>query len=191
MLDTATMYRAGLVVILLAVSSGVASAGGYLGLGVGTAPAVNSEAPDLESDSRSVRIFMGSRFGQISVEGAIGGFDILRVNAPNPGLNRFGTMYQASAALKASLPLGDGFELFGKAGVHHTWASASELDESFDASGNGLLLGVGAEYRFKPGFLGSASIFVDYQYNRTGLEGERFDTDASFRMWTLGFAVGI
>lgn len=184
------MLRAALVVIVVA-TSGVAHAGGYLGLGIGTSPGMSSDKDQFEADGRSARVFGGSRFGQVSVEGAIGGFGVLQNNSPNPGLNPLGTMYLASAALKASLPLSDGFEVFGKVGVAHTWLSASDKDPTFDASGNGLLLGAGAEYRFKPSFVGSASIFVDYQFNKTGLQGDRFDTSTSYRMWTLGFAVGI
>ncbi len=184
------MVRAALVVIVLAGSS-VAHAGGYLGLGIGTSPSVGSDKDQFEADGRSARLLLGSRFGQVSVEGGIGGFGILQVNSPHPGLNPLGTMYQASLAVKASLPLSDGFEVFGKAGVAHTWLSASDKDPTFDADGNGLLLGGGAEYRFKPSMVGSAPIFIDYQFNKTGLTGDRFDTSASYRMWTLGFSVGI
>ena len=192
MLDWTAMYRAALVVILLSVSSSAAFAGGYLGLGLGTSPGISSDNDRFDSDGRSARVFGGSRFGQLSIEGDIGGFGVLQRNSPNPGLNPLGTMYQAAVLLKASLPLSDGFEVFGKAGLHHTWLSASHRDPTFDADGNGFLLGAGAEYRFKPSFLGSASIFVDYQLARTGLDGDRIkDVDATYRMWTLGFAVGI
>lgn len=101
------MNRACLAVILVAAASPAASAGTYLGLGIGTAPALNDDngtARHVVPSSRSGKVFAGMRFGQISVEGGIGGFSLLQQDQ-RPGqtaLLPFGSAYQASLSLKGS-----------------------------------------------------------------------------------------
>jgi hypothetical protein len=170
-----------------------ASAGTYVGLGIGTGPEVNEQTERLSADSRSGKLFLGTRFGNVAVEGGIGGFG-MAITDPRNGVTRsFGDVYQASAALKLSLPLGNNFEAFGRAGVHHTWMEPD--NEPNQISGNGLLVGAGFEYRLNM-ILGQGSIFVDYQYSKATLEGtERFmgnsAFDTSYRMFTLGITVGL
>src|SRR4051812_209393 len=107
------MNRASLLaVILVAASSSIASAGGYIGLGIGTAPAVGSDVTSIDtlpSDGRSGKLLLGTRWGRISAEGAIQKFDMTY------------SVYQASAAGKLNFPLGNGFEAFGRFGLQHTW----------------------------------------------------------------------
>src|SRR5262245_24435608 len=124
MLDMGTMRAALVTVILLAASSTAARAGGYLGLGIGTAPAIHADGDRLVEDGRSARFVAGTRWGNFGVEGAVGGYGVLNANSPSPGLNVLGDLYQLSVALREILPLGGGFEAFGKGGVHHTWIDA-------------------------------------------------------------------
>ncbi|HEU0031675.1 MAG TPA: outer membrane beta-barrel protein [Kofleriaceae bacterium] len=182
------MKRACLTVMLLAALSGTASANGYLGLGIGTSPAM-SETPDrLEADGRSLKALVGTRIGQVSIEGSLGGYGTLLENQVGDYVS-YGTAYQAALAAKVSLPLGSGFEVFGKGGLHHSWISADRNEEK-DVSGNGLLLGAGFEYRFNAGVAG-ASLFIDYQYSKQNLTGDTLHFDGNTRVWTLGFTVGI
>src|SRR5882757_4234706 len=91
---------------LLAIST-PASAGGYLGLGLGTQPGVNDEmAKTATPVGRSLRGLGGMRFGNFSIEGALNGFGV----ATNRGDQ---SVYQASVAAKLNLPLGNNFEGFG------------------------------------------------------------------------------
>lgn len=182
------MKRALLTVTLLAALSGTASAGGYLGLGIGTAPAMSEDPDRLEADGRSAKFLAGSRFGQVSIEGALGGYGTL-LETQDGGFVDYGTALQAAAALKLSLPLGSGFEVFGKGGLHHTWINDDRRDER-SVSGNGYLLGAGAEYRFNTG-VAAASIFIDYQYSKANLEGDALAFEGHTRMWTLGFTIGL
>jgi hypothetical protein len=179
------MNRAALAVILLAASSGVASAGGYLGLGVGTGPAASSSGGDLESDGRSGRLLFGFKTGKLAVEGAVSGWDMQfmtgRLQTPIGGTV---DAWQASVAAKLSLPLSDGFEAFGRLGVHRTWLNRD--DAYVEVAGNGYLLGAGIEYRF-----GIASVWMDYQYSAADVEGQLGEFDFSARMWTLGLSIGI
>lgn len=167
-----------LAVIVLAASSGVASAGTYLGLGIGTGPAFDSDKVELESRGRSGRAILGSRWSKLSVEGSLGKYTLMNE----------ADGYQASAAGKLNFPLGSGFEVFGKLGVQHTWLRTG--DAMYDASGNGYLVGGGFEYRLNLG-IGATSIWVDYQYSHADLESERKNYDLGARMWTLGLSVGI
>ncbi len=188
MLVHARMKRAVLAVALLAASSGVASAGGYIGLGIGPAPAVH--APDLENDlyqdGRSGRIILGASFGRLAIEGAVGKFDLVLSDRGASGSGY--DVYQAQVSGKYTLPLQDGFGVYGRLGLHKQWFN-NERSE-FDVEGSGLLLGAGFEYRFATG-IGGASVFVDYQYSRADVSGERLDFGStSTRMWTLGATIG-
>jgi len=185
------MKRAVFAVALVAASSGVASAGGYIGLGIGTAPAVNGS--NLESynattreDGRSGRLVGGFRFGRFAIEGAIGKFDFVYDDG-----NLFAfTAYQAQVSGKFTLPLQDGFGVFGRVGLHKQWFNAQRADfDALDVSGTGIVAGVGVEYRLPTAL--DVSLFVDYQYSRGGMSGERLDFGStSTRMWTLGATIG-
>ena len=188
MLVHARMNRVALATALLAASSGVASAGTYIGLGIGPAPAI--DAPDLENtlsnDGRSGKLIVGQRFGRFSIEGGLGKFD-LRLS-DNGGLGPQYEVYQAQVSGKYGLPLSDGFEVYGRLGLHKQWFGNER--EDLDVSGSGLLIAAGFEYRFATG-IGGFSLFVDYQYSRADVSGERLDFgDTSTRMWTLGATIG-
>ena len=169
--------------ILLAASTSVASAGGYLGLGIGTPPAVSSDANGKHfSDSRSGRLLGGMRFGHLAVEGSLGRFDLV-----HRGLESTSTTLGLGA--KYSLPLGSNFEVFGRGGVQRMWLTTNTYP--FDAVGNGPYLGGGFEYRFNV-VATSASAFVDYQWAKSSVTNDHMLTyDQSARMWTLGFTVGL
>ena len=178
----AAMKRAGLVATVLIASTQLAGAGGYVGLGIGTAPAMHDDGDlGLSADGRSGRLILGSRWGQISLEGALGKYDVLA-----PGRQPY-ELYQGSVAGKASFPLGNGFEAFGRLGLQRTWL-VNPIG-TFDKEGNGFLLGGGFEYAFDvaPTRL---SIFIDYQYNAAKLDGDRGPAEVSSRMWTLGVTLG-
>ena len=179
-----TMVRASLLatVMLVAVSSSTAHANGYLGLGVGTSPSVGDEV--FNPSGRSAKVLGGFRFGQWSVEGSIGGFNLGVANSREEF-----DVYQAQASGKFNLPLGSGFEAFGRAGLQHVQTSTP--NPANDMSGAGYLLGAGFEYRVKLPFA-SGSVFIDYTYAKAGLTNDRNQQiDFSTRMWTLGVTVGI
>ncbi|HEX2688011.1 MAG TPA: outer membrane beta-barrel protein [Kofleriaceae bacterium] len=167
---------------VLAISS-TASAGGYLGLGLGTQPGVNDEMAMLTPPvGRSLRVLGGLRFGKISIEGAINGFDVIASSADR-------TEYQLSAALKLNLPLGNNFEAFGRAGIERTWLNVE--DARYNMTGDGFLAGAGVEYRLDA-ILANASLFVDYTIHHATLGDARSrKLDEISRFWALGVTVGI
>jgi hypothetical protein len=155
---------------------------GYLGLALGTKPSIDDDLGASATPlGRSLRGLVGIRFGNLSVEGALNGFT---VDVGDFDRN----MYQLSAALKLSLPLGNGFEGFGRVGLERTWLSYD--DERYDLSGDGFLFGAGFEYRLNA-VVSNASLFVDYSIHRATLSNTRGEVDATSRMWGLGFTIGI
>lgn len=177
--------RAVLAVVFVAATSSAASAGAYVGLGIGT-NAISEENDRLTEDGRSGRLILGTRFGQFSIEGMLSGYGVALVDQSG---NDSMDAYQLSAAGKFNLPLGSGFEAFGKLGIQHTWIGGGSRDD-YDVSGRGFLVGAGFEYRLNFG-LGSGSILVDYTINKAELDGDRFNFDATERAWTLGLSIGI
>lgn len=183
MLGTASMSRTALALVLVAASASAASAGTYLGAGIGTAPAVNTDFADMQSSGRSGRLVAGMRFGRLSVEGSGGRYGLYLAGAPFDSTT-------LAADVKFSLPLGSNFEAYGKAGLQNTWLSTDAMGYG-DTSGGGLLLGAGFEYRLNL-VATSASLFVDYQYAHSSFDTDnKTPFDASARMWTLGFTVGL
>jgi len=181
------MHRALLVASLVAATSTVASAGTYLGLGIGTAPSVGGDMPTFSNDgSRSERLLLGFRFGRFSIEG-----DGTRYGLLNDGRAQY-TGSQLAAALKFSYPLGNNFEVFARGGLERTWLT-TDTDEG-EFSGNGWLLGGGFEYRVNLGVVGG-SIFVDYTHNDTSFtasSGTNMKSlDGTAGMFSLGLTVSL
>jgi hypothetical protein len=179
--------------VILASMTSVASAGGtYIGLGIGSESTGGWERTDgamysgsMDGYGRSGRLMLGRSFGKLSVEGQASRFNVT-VDQPH-------TATQLAAALKLSIPLGSGFEFFGKGGLERTWLSEGTLD----AAGNGWLLGLGFEYRLNLGAT-AASIFVDYQrtssafeFDETGGRMTSGEFDGVMSMWTLGATVSL
>jgi len=177
------LVATGLAAGLLAGAPRPASADGYLGLALGSEPGVNDDfAAFAQPTGRSLRGLAGLRFGNVSLEGALNGFD---VNTLYTGDR---TVYALSAALKLSIPLENNFEAFGRAGLERTWLNVD--DPQFDLTGDGWLAGAGFEYRLNA-ILANASLFIDYSVHRTTLESDRQKADVTSRFWGLGFTVGI
>jgi len=178
----ALLVATGMAAGVLTGFAPTAAAGGYLGLALGTDPGVNDDMAQVATPtSRSLRGLGGIRFGNLSIEGAINGFG---VNAN--GVDR--RVYQASAAAKLSLPLGDGFEGFGRAGIERTWLNVD--DERYDLTGNGFQVAAGFEYRLNA-LVSNASLFVDYTIHHATLANTRGEVSETSRIWALGFTIGI
>lgn len=177
--------RSLLAVALVAASASAASAGTYLGLGIGTAASPGGDMPMATSDgNRTGRVILGMRFGRLSVEGNGERFGMFS----HTNWQYQGTML--AAALKYSLPLGDSFELFGRAGLERTWLNTNVAP---DLAGNGWLLGAGFEYRLNLAAT-DASVFVDYQHTDTTLVNQtnmKTQQDETIGIWTAGITVSI
>ena len=175
-----------LALVTVAVAAPVASAGTYIGLGVGSGANVSDsvDSPYL-ADGRSAKLAVGFSFGRLAAEGAYSGFGLIRQNGPATGALDSRTL---SAALKYNYPLGNNFEVFGRAGLLRTDLTPRDVGP-MTTSGDGYLLGAGFEYRL-PAF---GSIFVDYTRDEatfdSSLKGQPLDQTAS--MWMLGVNVSL
>lgn len=172
------MSRLALAAVTLAAMTSVASAGTYVGLGIGTsADASYNESNTVEGAGRSGRLVVGTRFSKLAVEGQGNRFDLLFSGS------QFETS-QLGIGLKLNIPLGNNFELFGRGGVQRTWLNST--NDMADAAGNGWLLGGGIEYRVNLGVT-AASLLLDYQRTSATLTNGRMqDVDTSIGTWTLG-----
>jgi hypothetical protein len=177
--------RSLLAVALVAAAASTASAGPYVGLGIGTAASPGGELSMTSSDgNRSGRLLVGTSFGRFSIEGAGSRFGVFREAADYDGT-------QIAAAGKYNFPLGDNFEVFGRAGLQRTWLSADKGGSEW--IGNGWLLGAGFQYRFLVKTV-DASLFVDYQYAAANLVDQSTTTrerGITLGLWTLGATVSL
>ena len=179
-----------LAVLLLAMAASSASAGTYIGLGVGNGPATNSDLKFSE-DGRSGRLLVGYRWGHFAVEGLGTGYSLFRGNSGN---TYDGTTLGVAA--KYSVPIGDKFEGFGRAGLQRTSLTASDKASASgarDYAGSGFLVGGGFEYRFDVGFAGGASVFIDYTIDHSSgsLAGRPESYGLTERIWTLGVTLSL
>ncbi|HSD87420.1 MAG TPA: outer membrane beta-barrel protein [Kofleriaceae bacterium] len=178
------MNRLALAAVLLAATATTASAGGFVGLGIGTTPAVTGDVA-YHADGRSGRLELGYSFGRLSIEGLGSRFDLFRAD---------GYGYQDTSlgiAGKYNLPLGDRFEVFGRLGLQYTDLRSDDRVRE-DYSGSGILAGAGFEYRIPLQAL-KASVFVDYTIAHSSLTSPAVygTTEFSFttRAWTLGATI--
>jgi len=181
--------RTVLVAASLAASATTASAGGYIGLGIGTGAASSGET-GLDADGRSGHLVLGYRFnpkvgpGTIAVEGLVSRYDMVRSD-----LHQY-TGTTLALAGRYNFPLGNNFELYGRLGIQHTRVEPKVYTEPY--SGTGFLIGPGVEYRIPLGSVVLA-FFIDYtiQYASTKDETVGVDgLDLLTRMWTLGATIG-
>jgi hypothetical protein len=186
-LNGGAMNRVVLAAVLLAASTSIASAGTYVGLGIGSAPSVSDSANDpYRSDGRSGRLALGWRMGRFSVEGALSGFSYVQANSPGDGHydSRSGQI-----AGKFNYPLGDNFEAFGRVGLLRTQLTPTSTTGG-DVTGDGYTLGAGFEYRLNLGVAGG-SLFVDYSRNQATFGTGASAVDQTGSMWTLGVNVSL
>jgi opacity protein-like surface antigen len=190
------MKRAALVVATLAAVSGTASAGTYLGLGIGPSPTVSDDKDRLDAVGRSGKVLLGFGMGRLSIEGSIGRNDMTLADQMGRAIP-YGHLWQASASGKLNFPLGDRFEAFGRAGLIHMRVDAADRPEdrrdALRISGNGFLIGGGFEYRLNLG-VGGGSIFLDYTIANADLSSDlsqQLQFDTTTRIWTLGLTIGL
>ena len=170
--------------LFLVASAGVATAGPYGGLAIGT-NGFSDDQSTFSTDGRAGRVFGGYRFAlpvvAFSAEAGLEGYSLYNAHSSNHGYS--GTEWFLAG--KVSLPLTDGFEVFGRVGVEKTSVSGD-----IDLSGSGYLIGAGAEYRFNLSGV-NASVFVDLTRNAQTLDGGNRPDDSSVNRWMLGVTVGM
>ncbi len=180
--------RLAVIAAVLTATASVASAGPYLGLGVGPAAGVSGGDGEygpgsFQGAGRSYRLLGGYRLGRLAVEASITGQDFAYNTSTFAGreLAVAGVYHHA---------LGSGFEAYGKLGVHRTSLTRDADLRIYDVSGEGLLVGAGFALRLDA-ILASGSVFVDYTHHAADMSGERHAFEGGVGMWMLGFTFGL
>ncbi len=172
-----TATRSLLAALLLVVGSSTASAGTYVSLGFGGEPALQGDLSVAAAGEQggNSRAALGHRFGRVALEASLGRFGLDGASVTAGGLHA-----------KLAFPLTGKLEGYGRLGLERLWASDTPMSVAGDA--DGLVLGLGLEYRVKAPLLGEASIWAE-------VSEDQFETEAGaeggVRLWTLGASVGL
>ncbi len=178
MLCRAIPARALVASALLAASATSASAGSYLSLGLGGDPVLSGElraAADGDGDGGNGRLALGQSFGRVALEGSLSRFGLATDEATAAGVH-----------VRLSVPLDGAFGAYGRLGLERVWLGA-EGDRLGDTTADGMVGGIGLEYRLTAPLLGQAALWGE-------LSQDKLETDAGeigARLWTVGLSVGI
>jgi len=159
---------------VLTLASGAALAGNgtgfYLGGGVGYAgQRVNCDiANDCSNSHTGFKLLAGYQvMPNFAIESSYG--DTGRTKGSGQGIDGSIKTNSFTVAALGLYPVSKEVEVFGKLGMHITKTKYNlnfpghSVDESFN--GNGMLLGLGAQYRFTPNLIGR----VEYEYLSRGV----------------------
>lgn len=172
------MIRLGVCLTVLLGSLSVASAESYLSVGLGGDPAIHGDmrmAATGEGDGGNGRVALGIGISRLAVEGSVSRF----------GLGS-STATAAGAHVRLRLPIQGGFGVFGRVGLERVWLG-TDLP-SMSSTADGMVGGLGLEYRLSAPLLGQAGIWAE-------VSGDRLDTGegrtGGVRMWTAGLTFGL
>ena len=151
------------VALPILVAAAPAHADGYIGAAIGTGPSLGNNQFTAEQAGRTYRALLGYSFqlpfGRLSLEGEANRFNLALDSYPYHS-----TML--GAGLKYSVPIGNGFEVFGRGGYGHTWVGDDDPSApGANGDGDGYYLGAGFEYR-----LSICSFFVDYERQSVAIQ---------------------
>lgn len=166
------------LIATLSLTATLASAETYVSLGFGGDAVVHGDlrmAANGNSDGGNGRLAVGVGISLLSVEGS---------------LSRFGladsTATAAGAHVRLRIPIQAGFGVFGRIGMEHVWLGTDI--PSMGSSADGVVGGLGLEYRLKAPLLGEAAIWAELTDNRLGDDTGHTD---DIVLWTAGLTVGI
>ncbi len=188
----AVMTAAILIFTPLAMTS-VTEAGGFVSLGMGSAPNLGGEVSQLytgdESGSNGGRIAMGERLGPLALEAGINSASLL-----TQGVGA-GAESAKAVSLEVSLKYYFSFmgpvEAYAKGGLAKTWiVQGSGMSMDSEQSGRAYALGGGLQYSLPTPIL-EAGVWMDYSRQILDLhnnEGE--SVDGSVDVLTMGVSFG-
>jgi hypothetical protein len=172
------MIRLGICLTAVLGSVSVASAETYVSLGFGGDPALHGDmrmAAGGEGDGGNGRLAFGVGISRLSVEGS---------------LSRFGlggsTATAAGAHLRLRFPIEGGFGIFGRVGLERVWLGSDV--PSMGSTADGMVGGLGLEYRLSAPLLGQAGIWAEVSDDRLDSGDGR---TGGVRLWTAGLTVGL
>lgn len=166
-----------LATALLAATATTASAGSYLSLGLGGDPVLSGElsaAADGDAGGNG-RLAVGQRFGRLALEGSLSRFGLATEQATAAGVH-----------VRLTLPLDGALGAYGRLGLERVWLGA-EGDRLGDRTADGMVGGVGLEYRLEAPLLGQAALWAEVSQNKLDTEAG----EVGVRLWTLGLSIGL
>jgi hypothetical protein len=172
------MVRVGICLTVLVGSLSVASAEGYVSLGVGGDAALHGDARMAASgqgDGGNGRLALGVGVSRLSVEGSLSRFGL--------GSN---TATAAGAHLRLRFPIAGGFGIFGRVGLERVWWGSDV--PAMSSTADGVIGGLGLEYRLSAPLLGEAGIWAEVSDDRLDTGGGR---TGGVRLWTAGLTFGL
>jgi opacity protein-like surface antigen len=179
------MKRVLLAAVVLAVTAGTASAGGFVGLAVGGSPGVPEDS-HMAADGRSGRLELGYSFGRLAVEGLAHRFDLINTSD-------FSGYSSTTLGVAATfgVPIGSGFGVYGRGGLQHTQLSVDESSSRPDRhyNGNGLLFGGGFDFTI-PSAAVKLALFVDYTITTSSLTIDEQMSVPAYQLTTRNWMLG-
>jgi hypothetical protein len=172
------MVRLGICLAALLGSASVASAESYVSLGFGGDPAVHGDmrmAANGQGDGGNGRLALGVGVGRLSVEGSLSRFGLASTTATAAG-----------AHLRLRFPVQGGFGIFGRIGLERVWMDSDVL--SMSSTADGVVGGLGLEYRLSTPLIGEAGIWAEVSDDRLDTGGGH---TGGVRLWTAGLTVGL
>jgi hypothetical protein len=151
-----------IVLAVLTLSTGLASAETYLSIGVGRQATVDGSIEMANGDGHLIggRLMLGDRFGSLAVEGGVFGTQLHDTDTDN-------RLLSAGIELKYLIGLFPQVEGYAKAGANYSWLQASGAG-TLD-SGEGYLLGGGLQISLSPAS-GRTALWLDYTHHGVNLD---------------------
>ncbi|HTE55693.1 MAG TPA: outer membrane beta-barrel protein [Kofleriaceae bacterium] len=174
-----------LALLGLAAAAPAAHASSYALLGFGPKAGTGGDLGDsANGDTRTLRAGLGQRIGPVGLEGSLFGADLIGTGGRTFNDGREFWTLSAGLDLKGFFTIVGPIELFGKAGINHTWVQGNEL------SGTGWDVGAGVQFVLDLP-LGYAAVWADFTYQDLGLSDDNIDVDGSLNMVMVGASIGL
>lgn len=174
---TSTVLSSSFLAAALLVGASTAHAGSYVSLGFGGEPALQGELSTAASGENggNSRVALGQRFSRVAVEASLSRFGLDSATVTAGGVHA-----------RLSFPLAGKLEAYGRLGLERIWTSDTPMSVAGD--GDGLVGGLGLEYRVTAPLLGAASLWAELSEDRFTTEA---GTEGGVRLWTLGASLGL
>jgi hypothetical protein len=168
----------------LLVAPAAASAGGYVGLGIGSATTGDELDENYDGDGSSIRITIGQRFTWVSLEAGLNTYGLKTENS-----RATWDAKALSAAGRVHMPLTGKLEGYLRLGVERHYVDRSDNEVSL--RGSGWLASLGAEYGLHFGFA-KGSVWLDLTRHNAMLTNTNSGNqlDANIDTVSVGLSVG-
>lgn len=173
------LVTASLLTTALLASPTLAVAGTYVSLGLGGTPDVQGElkvaASTGTSDVDQRRAGLGWSVGRLAIEATAARYALGSGHATAAGIHG-----------RLGFPIDGGFGAYGRVGFERVWLT--DLAPRLGDTADGLVGGLGLEYRLTAPLLGQAAIWAEVSQDQLTFAD---DSKGGARMWTVGASIGL